>query len=98
MSCRKFCLKTIAKIGPLQGLDYRKFRYLTYLRSTSVVYMISVKKIVIVYSECASYSGKRMPISVGKHVEVILAALLIHFLFSLHCALKSDAKFWVFEM
>ena len=67
MSCLKFCLKTIAKIGPLQGLDYKKFRYLTYLRSKSVVYMISVKKIVIVYSECASISGKRMPISVGKH-------------------------------
>ena len=42
-------------------------RYLTYLRSKSVVHMISVKKIVIVYSECVSYSGKRMSISVGKH-------------------------------
>ena len=45
----------------------KTIRYLTYLRSKSVVHMISVKKIVIVYSECASYSGKRMSISVGKH-------------------------------
>ena len=35
VSCRKFSLKTVAKIGPLQGLDYKKIRYLTYVRSNS---------------------------------------------------------------
>ena len=32
------------------------------------------------------------------NVEVILAALLILFLLTLHCAFKGDAKFWVLEM
>ena len=45
--------------------------------------------------------GKKMSVSVGKHAgmsKLCLAALLSHFLFILHCALKSDAKFWVLEI
>ena len=35
----------------------------------------------------------KMPISVGRwNVKVILAALLIHFLLILHCALKSNTN------
>ena len=32
------------------------------------------------------------------NVEVILTALLILCLLTLHCAFKSDAKFWVLEI